>query len=455
MSSEKKSQTEASFEAASESTLDTAAEEGGTAPVLPAPHVAERLELSAEQENALRERLEHDGLLQSEGIDNSTPSQGEGAEYRVVLDAYAGPLDLLLYLVKRHEIDLANIPMTLLIDQYMRHLQVIQEADIDRAGEFLVMAATLLEIKSKLIMANDPTKGFEEEVGSDEETSVVEDPRLLLVQQLLAYKKFKDAAWTLEERQAEWENRFQVRARAGKRVIDATVAPQLELDLGDLSVFDLHGAFQRMIETIGYRGDHQVQYDDTPVALHAEDIASLLQFEMKNRPEIAKKGMSLREICQGRRHRSEMIGLFLATLELIRDHRVRLQLRDGGQAGVPEDLFYIPCSAEEQAADKANMDEHTSWKNSETGDIDYDWPDEESRIRALRREKLRETLAAKADAEARGEDFDLAAYKKQRALNEADEIDELDEGALLEEDDFAQGVIEDNIADQMPDVEID
>ena len=416
-----------------------------------------KLELDAEQEAALRERLEADGLITADEGGDHQPGQGEGAEYRVVLDAYAGPLDLLLYLVKRHEIDLADIPMARLAEQYLKHIEVIQQFDIDRAGEFLVMAATLLEIKSKLIIPPALKPEGEEDEDATQDIEVPEDPRLALVQQLLAYKKFKDAAWHLEARGAEWEDRFEAHARRSKPVIDASQAPQLELDIGDLSVFDLHGAFQRMMESVGYQGDHQVQYDDTPIALHAEDIADLLVRRATEDAQVASAGMSLREIFTGRKNRSEMIGLFLATLELLRDHRIRLRLADGGAPGNPDDLFYIPTSEAEQAADKAQTDSHDTWADPETGEIQYEWPDEEARIRAERRERLRQTLAAKAEAEARGETFDLNAYHRQRragAAGQGDLLEDLDEDALAEEQDYADSPLEEDPDDAaMPDVD--
>ena len=120
--------------------------------------------------------------------------------YRVELDAYAGPMDLLLYLVRRHEIDLNDIPIAKLTDQYLRHLKVIETIDVENAGEFLVMAATLLEIKSAMIMP-PPEAGEGEDSaaeGDENETSgggaSGGDPRYELVQQLLAYKRYKDAA---------------------------------------------------------------------------------------------------------------------------------------------------------------------------------------------------------------------------------------------------------------------
>src|SRR4051812_16462872 len=108
--------------------------------------------------------------------------------YTVALETFHGPLDLLLYLVKRNEVDILDIPIAAVADQFVAYLQVMQTLDVELAGDFLVMAATLLEIKSRLLL---PPEAHAEE---DE----LDDPRNELVKQLLEYRKFKDAASTLE-----------------------------------------------------------------------------------------------------------------------------------------------------------------------------------------------------------------------------------------------------------------
>lgn len=110
--------------------------------------------------------------------------------YRVKLDVFEGPLDLLLHLVKKNEVDLSDIPMATITDQYLAYLELLQQLDLDVAGEYLVMAATLLHIKSRLLLPSD--EADEEEEG--------EDPRAELVRQLLEYQRFKEAAELLSRR---------------------------------------------------------------------------------------------------------------------------------------------------------------------------------------------------------------------------------------------------------------
>lgn len=256
---------------------------------------------------------------------------GEAQDYRVELDCYSGPLDLLLYLVRRHEIDLNNLPVALLTEQYLQHLALIPQIDVEQAGEFLVMAATLVEIKSAMLVpqpqAQDaPAPGIP---GAPEAMNPL-DPRYELVQQLLAYKRYKDAAEELDRRRTLWEARFPRRpARLpGERVqphleaaeiSDESAEPAaewVEIDIEDANVLDLCQAYARVMETVGQPpAVHELLYDDTPIALHAEDILDRLRRD---------GGLTLQEVFAGRASRSERIGLFLATLELVRQGKIRV-----------------------------------------------------------------------------------------------------------------------------------
>lgn len=297
-------------------------------------------------------------------------------DYRVNLDCYHGPLDLLLYLVKRHEVDLNNLPIAQLTEQYLQHLKLIQEIDVDLAGEFLVMAATLLEIKSQMLLPPSQTQDAAEATDAISDG----DPRFELVQQLLAYKRFKDAAMDLEERRETWEKRFPCQPFTHEHKEGDDGADKVEFDLEDVNVLDLCEAFARILESIGQSAvTHNVVYDDTPIELHAEDIVDRLGRD---------GAMSLQKIFVGRTNRAELIGLFLATLELVRQKRVRVvQDRIGGEIS----LELSPEGDRLGAGDDVEHD----WRDPETGEIQYDWPSEEARIRAARRAKLRATRAAK------------------------------------------------------------
>ncbi len=309
---------------------------------------------------------------------------GTSQDYRVKLDAYAGPLDLLLYLVKRHEIDLQDIPVAELTEQYLHHLKVIQEIDVELAGEFLVMAATLLEIKSQMLVP------FVTEEDQSDATDSIEDPadpRYELVQQLLAYRRFKEAAIELEDRQRQWSDRYPAHPTArpvekpGTRQAgdggDPDDAAMVEMDLEDANVLDLCQAFGRILDSIGHKPQVEVMYDDTPISLHEEDIADRLRRD---------GAMTLGQIFEGRASRGELVGLFLAMLELVRQRRVRvIQDRDADEIRLElrPDSDHLDPSA--MQADTAATD----WRDPKTGEVQYDWPDEPSRLRAQRRADLR------------------------------------------------------------------
>lgn len=375
----------------------------------------------------MEEHATQPGLAVKAGDPNPqppTPNPSYG-DYRVRLDAYAGPLDLLLYLVKRHEIDLHDIPVATLTEQYLHHLEVIKSIDVESAGEFLVMAATLVEVKSRMIIPQAEREGDGDHEDPTQDIEDAADPRYELVQQLLAYKAFKDAAYALDDRAQQWEHRFPVKVKSGDRPVVEDKPEEVTIDLEDVNVYDLCEAFGRILETVGHIGDHAVTYDDTPISMHAEDIHDRL------RTDGPTTGLTLQQIFEGRSNRSEMIGLFLATLELVRQRLVVVvqeQAASDAAPGAHVRLILVPAS-ERDAIDDDQA-------KPVDDDVQYEWPDEESKLRYERRERLRATLAAKAEAEARGEEFDIKAYKKQLAEQQGGELDELDEEELaIEADD--------------------
>jgi hypothetical protein len=156
------------------------------------------------------------------------------------------------------------------------------------------------------------------------------------------------------------------------------------------------------------------------------------------RTDAPSGGLTLREIFEGRSGRSEMIGLFLATLELVRQRLVKVMQDDATSTAEPGANIRLVLVSEDERNAKADADNESDNEEKAEGAVQYDWPDEESRLRFERRERLRATLAAKAEAEARGEEFDLHAYKKKLAEERGGEVDDLDEEELaIEADDAA------------------
>jgi len=222
-------------------------------------------------------------------------------DYRVQLDIYQGPLDLLLYLIRREEVDIYDIPISRVTQQFVEYVELLREIDPNAVGDFLVMAATLMEIKSRLLLPTPPVEEGEEDLG---------DPRLDLVRQLLQYKSFKDAACRLGEIAEERSMRF-------SRVPSEPPGGEVEVELDEVQIWDLLTAFNNLMAAIGRPpAQHEVVYDDTPISLHAADIQDQLE----------REGGTIRfeKVFEGRT-KPEMIGLFLAMLELMRQGRVRAE----------------------------------------------------------------------------------------------------------------------------------
>lgn len=221
--------------------------------------------------------------------------------FRVALDSFRGPLDLLLYLVRKNEIDVADIPLAPVAEQFLEYLEVLEELDVNAVGDFLEMASTLMEIKSRLIL---PRGG--------EESETLEDPREELVQRLLDYKRYRDAASMLDEQSRQWQLRY-------PRL--ANDVPPRELDLAgqpikELELWDLVSAFSRIVRDTQSRQPTSIVYDDTPLQVYMRRIHSRL---------LEQRRVALSEMFQPGMHKSALIGVFLAVLELVRHHGVRTE----------------------------------------------------------------------------------------------------------------------------------
>ena len=257
-------------------------------------------------------------------------------EYQVKLASFEGPLDLLLFLIRRAEVDIHDIPIGAITSQYLEVLKSAQDMDVEQAGEFLVLAATLVEMKSRLL--SPKPEHDDSQVLPD--ASAHEDPRRELVQQLLAYQRFRTAAETLDSLRNEFSNRWSASGVAGAIPADdgeaTTVEEVQDLDIGDVHLLDLLEAFERITLAVDFSrlGEHQVTFDDTPIGLHQDDLVDRLA----RSPE---KRMRLEAIFEGR-NRMDRIGLFLALLELAREQRIRVRQ---AQASEPIELELVDNSA--------------------------------------------------------------------------------------------------------------
>ncbi len=220
-------------------------------------------------------------------------------DYTVALDSFHGPLDLLLHLVRKNEVDVLDIAVSKLADQFIEYMQVVRELNFELAGDFLVMAATLAELKSKSLIPRPET--------ADEEEA--EDPRRELVRQLLEYRTFKDAAAALEARADTHAVRV---ARVAPEEPANPSAPAVRA----VELWDLVAAFARLMrETQATRATSVVQ-DDTPQHV----------YETRVRERVRAEGrVAFRDLFEPPHHRARLIGLFLAMLELVKVRAVWLE----------------------------------------------------------------------------------------------------------------------------------
>ncbi|MEM1165209.1 MAG: segregation/condensation protein A [Planctomycetota bacterium] len=244
------------------------------------------------------------------------------------LEQFEGPLDLLLHLIRRQELDISEIAVASITDQYLAFLETLTgrggRLDVDEAADFLVTAATLIELKSR-------TVGAEPE--SDEESSGrrarddAGDPAAELIRSLLAYKAYRDAADVLADREAEWAGRHPTGKAAADRA--ALVEALGDADVvEDVELFDLVEAFRHIAETVQFErlGEHEVMDDETPLDLHKADLLDQLRTASARDAD----GLMLAEVFAGRR-RGEVIGLFLALLEVVRQRLVHVVAPEDGE----------------------------------------------------------------------------------------------------------------------------
>lgn len=288
--------------------------------------------------------------------------------YRVNLDIFAGPLDLLLYLVRKDEVDIYDIPISSITEQYIKYIEVLKKIDIELAGDFLVMAATLMEVKSAMLIPSvDPEEMDEGEEG---------DPRTELVRQLLEYKRFKDMANMLGQSAEDRQKRF---TRPDSVLAQLKDEQEPELDLDEVSVWTLLEAFDAMMEATGRLHSYDHISDDTSIDLYQIELLERLQSE---------GAMSFEDIFNGKTNQMQMIGLFLAMLELMRSDLIWAEqgdllgavsirsLTDEPAAKAVQDAIYtiqqaedVNVTSEEVDADLADVVDDTDVVENDNTDI--------------------------------------------------------------------------------------
>ncbi|MBU2235234.1 MAG: segregation/condensation protein A [Proteobacteria bacterium] len=221
--------------------------------------------------------------------------------YEIKLDIFEGPLDLLLYLIRKNEIDIYNIPIALITEQYLAYIEMMRSLNLDLAGEYLVLASTLIHIKSKLLLPPDESEGEEEEG---------EDPRAELVQQLLEYQIFKEAALRLENRPLLERDVF-TRGAPGEAPSAAEEEGEAMIEVG---VFELVAAFRRIIAGFDRPEELEIDAEKMSMTDRINEIMEMLS---------EKQQMTFVELIGDRTDRRWIICTFLAILELMKLRMIR------------------------------------------------------------------------------------------------------------------------------------
>ncbi|MEP6847384.1 MAG: segregation/condensation protein A [Acidobacteriota bacterium] len=219
-----------------------------------------------------------------------------GDELKITLGKFAGPLDLLLYLIKQEQANIFDIPIAKITDEYLKYVRLMKSLDIAVAADFLVMAATLIEIKSKLLLPRDPFAPEEEEF---------EDPRKELVDRLLEYEKYKSAAQMLYERTTVEQAVFP-RGRIESDENNAEV---------DASVFDILTVFQKILAR---------HVDEIKMEIHREEISLADMIKTLKKRIVDEIELSVTAFFEEMHSKRELVTAFIAVLEIVRAEGIRL-----------------------------------------------------------------------------------------------------------------------------------
>jgi segregation and condensation protein A len=267
-------------------------------------------------------------------------SSGAGAAgYRVRLPAFEGPLDLLLHLIQQHELDILDIPIAFITEKYVQYITLMQQLNIDLASEYLVMAATLLHIKSKMLLPSLPE---DQEEGEPEPE---EDPRAELVRRLLEYQKYRDAAEQLGERNVLGRDVF------GRGM--PVPAAEEQAPLAPVSLFKLLEAFQSVMDRAQIRTDHEVELERFSITDRINELSDVLRV----RPRV-----QFDELFAGQSSRAALIVTFLALLEMTRLRLTRL-IQSGPLAPILVELA-VRDEDEEQLPQQSRAQDTASFEGA-------------------------------------------------------------------------------------------
>ena len=237
---------------------------------------------------------------ESERRDLVDQSEQMELPYHVRLEHFEGPLDLLLHLIKKNQVNIYDIPIAMIAQQYLEYLTMMKSLNLAVAGEFLVMAATLVQIKSKMLLPADETE-LDEDEGPD--------PREELVRRLLEYRQFKDAARQLDDRERLWREIY------AREPMPLPTVRSDEVSLDDVSLFDLVDALQGVLARLPAGSLVEIVPENLTVKDRMNAILEVLD---------GKESVTFQSLFEGQAHRLVVIVSFLALLELVKLRLVRL-----------------------------------------------------------------------------------------------------------------------------------
>lgn len=238
--------------------------------------------------------------VSDQGSETHPGAADDALGYRVALPVFEGPLDLLLHLIQQHEIDIFDIPIAFITQKYVEYVTLMQDINIDVASEYLVMAATLTHIKSKMLLPASPDD-------EDEEDDIELDPRAELVRRLLEYQKYKEAAEQLGDRSILGRDVFTRGAPAPSVDGPAPLAP--------VGLFKLLDAFQAVLKRAKQTADHQIDVDRFSISDRINELSDILR---------ERRRVGFEDLFSKDQTRGDLIVTFLALLEMTRVRLIRL-----------------------------------------------------------------------------------------------------------------------------------
>lgn len=225
-------------------------------------------------------------------------------EYRVELDLFEGPLDLLLYLARRNEVDILQLPLAAVTAQFQEFYDILEFLNLEIVGDFIVTAAALVEMKSQMALPQSQDE--------EKEPQIEEEHRSELIKRLIEYKRFKEASDALVEQAADWQERFPRLSSDRPQQSKDHAADRIK----EVELWDLVSALGRIIRKKQIERETKIKYDDVPISVYIERIGKRV---------VEEERVAFSSFFEGINRRVKIVSIFMAILELIRHHNYRAE----------------------------------------------------------------------------------------------------------------------------------